>query len=58
MVPEFEHSTEKARAVLPKEIPHKDGVFNVSRCALLIAAFTKNNIDLVKVDCKDKFHQD
>ena len=37
---------------------NKDGVFNVSRCALLIAAFTKNNLDLVKVACKDKFHQD
>ena len=58
MVPDFELSTEKARAVLPKQIPHKDGVFNVSRCALLIAAFTKNNLDLVKVACKDKFHQD
>ena len=58
MIPDFELSTEKARAVLPKQIPHKDGVFNVSRCALLIAAFTKNNLDLVKVACKDKFHQD
>ena len=58
MVPDFELSTEKARAVLPKEIPHKHGVFNVSRCALLIAAFTKNNLDLVKAACKDKFHQD
>ena len=58
MVPDFELSTEKARAVLPKEIPHKDGVFNVSRCALLIAAFTKNNLELVKAACKDKFHQD
>ena len=58
MVPNFELSTEKARAVLPKQIPHKDGVFNVSRCALLIAAFTNNNLDLVKVACKDKFHQD
>lgn len=58
MVPDFELSTEKARAILPKQINHKDGVFNVSRCALLIAAFNNNHLDLIKVACRDKFHQD
>lgn len=58
MVPDFELSTEKARAVLPKKIDHKDGVFNVSRCALLISAFNNHNLDLIKTACKDKFHQD
>lgn len=57
MIPDFKLSTEKARAVLPKEIPHKDGVFNVSRCSLLIAAIVNKNLDLIKVACKDKFHQ-
>ena len=58
MVPDFKLSTEKARGVLPKTIAHKDGVFNVSRAALLVTAFMNNNLDLLKVACKDKFHQD
>lgn len=57
MIPNFKLSTEKARSVLPKEISHKDGVFNVSRCSLLIAAIVNKNLDLIKVACQDKFHQ-
>ena len=58
LIPDFELSTEKARAVLPKTIDHKDGVFNVSRATLLVTAFMNNNLKLLKVACKDKFHQD
>lgn len=58
MIPNFELPTEKARAVLPKTIDHKDGVFNVSRATLLVTAFMNNNLGLIKVACKDKFHQD
>lgn len=57
MIPDFELSTKKSRAVLPDKIDHKDGVFNVSRAAMLISAFMNNNLDLLKVACKDKFHQ-
>ena len=48
MVPDFKLSTEKARSVLPKTIAHKDGVFNVSRAALLVTAFMNNNLHLLK----------
>lgn len=58
LIPDFKLSTEKARSVLPKTINHKDGVFNVSRAALLVTAFMNNNLDLLKVACKDKFHQE
>lgn len=58
MIPDFELSTEKARGVLPKTIDHKDGVFNASRTALLVTAFMNNNLGLLKVACKDKFHQE
>ena len=58
LIPDFELSTEKARAVLPKTIDHKDGVFNVSRATLLVTAFMNNNLELLKVACKDKFHQE
>ena len=34
-IPSFELRTEKARAALPKQILHKDAVFNLSRAALL-----------------------
>ena len=37
-VPDYELSTEKARQALPKELPHKDAVYNVSRVGLLPAA--------------------
>ncbi|KAA8818461.1 homoserine kinase [Bifidobacterium rousetti] len=37
-VPDYELSTEKARQALPKEILHKDAVYNVSRVGLLPAA--------------------
>ncbi|WEV70141.1 homoserine kinase [Bifidobacterium sp. ESL0775] len=37
-VPDFELSTQKAREALPRKLPYKDAVFNVSRVALLPAA--------------------
>ncbi|MEG0050863.1 MAG: homoserine kinase [Terrisporobacter sp.] len=58
MIPDFKLSTAKSRGVLPKVINHKDGVFNVSRTALLITAFMNNNLSFLKVACQDKFHQD
>lgn len=58
LIPDFKLSTEKARAVLPETIDHKDGVFNVSRATLLVTAFMNNNLDLIKIACKDKFHQE
>lgn len=58
IIPDFKLSTEKARAVLPKTINHKDGVFNVSRATLLVTAFMNNNLELLRVACQDKFHQE
>ena len=37
-VPDYELSTEKARQALPRELPYKDAVYNVSRVGLLPAA--------------------
>lgn len=58
MIPDFKLSTERARSVIPKVISHCDGVFNVSRASLLITALMNNNLELLKVACQDKFHQD
>lgn len=38
-VPDFALSTERARRALPETVPYRDAVFNVSRAALLPAAF-------------------
>lgn len=57
MIPDFTLSTKESRAVLPKEIPYKDGVFNVGRVALLITALTNGEFHLLKTSCYDKLHQ-
>ena len=57
IIPNFRLSTEKARSVLPKEITLKDGVYNVSRAALMVACFTSGRYNLIKNACKDSFHQ-
>ena len=57
IVPNFRLSTEKARGVLPKEITLKDGVYNVSRAALMVSSFTSGKYELIKYACKDAFHQ-
>lgn len=57
LIPNFKLSTAEARGVLPKEIPYKDGVFNVGRVAMLIAALQQGNFDVLGVACDDKLHQ-
>lgn len=57
LIPDFMLSTDEARKVLPKEISLKDGVYNVSRAALLVAAFAQGKYELLKIACSDKFHQ-
>ncbi|AQR94163.1 homoserine kinase [Clostridium saccharoperbutylacetonicum] len=57
IIPNFRLSTEKARSVLPKEISLKDGVYNVSRAALMVSALGSGNFELIKYACKDAFHQ-
>ncbi|WP_434303027.1 homoserine kinase [Clostridium botulinum] len=58
LIPDFNLSTEKARAVLPKSIDYKDGIFNVGRTALMISALNNGDFHLIKYACKDKLHQD
>ena len=57
IIPNFRLSTEKARSVLPKEISLKDGVYNVSRAALMVACLSSGKYNLIKHACKDAFHQ-
>lgn len=57
IVPNFRLSTSEAREVLPKQISLKDGVYNVGRAALLVAAMSAGNNSLLKYACKDCFHE-
>jgi homoserine kinase len=55
--PSFEISTQKSRKLLPKKYKIQDIVFNLSRSALLSAAFVSKNYDLLKEAVGDKIHQ-
>lgn len=56
-VPNFKLLTEKARAALPPQVAHKDAVYNLSRAALLAAAFCTEQYDLLRVATQDSLHQ-
>ncbi|MBN1383838.1 MAG: homoserine kinase [Elusimicrobia bacterium] len=56
-IPEFEVSTDKARKLLPKKIPHKDAVFNSGRVALFVSAIIRKEYKLLSMAMEDKLHQ-
>lgn len=56
-VPDFPLLTAKARAALPKTVPHKDAVYNLSRAAFMAAAFCENRPDCFAVGAGDRLHQ-
>ena len=56
-IPDFELSTEKARAALPKTINHHDAVFNLSRAALLAGSLTTGKLENLGVAVGDCLHQ-
>jgi homoserine kinase len=57
VIPAFELSTEKARAVLPQTYSRKDAVYNIQRSALTIAALTTGNWPLLREAMRDRIHQ-
>ena len=44
-IPDFQLSTEKARAALPKTIDHHDAVYNLARAALLAGSLTTGKLE-------------
>ncbi|WP_250573565.1 homoserine kinase [Nonomuraea sediminis] len=59
LVPATRLSTEAARGLLPKDVPHKDASFNAGRAALLIAALTQRpERGLLLAATEDRLHQD
>ncbi len=56
-VPDFDVSTETARALLPKQVPLRDAVENLNRVALLVATFASGDFSLLRGLFEDKLHQ-
>ncbi len=57
MIPDFKLSTEKARAVLPKEYKVSDLISNASKLGLLIDSFHRKKYDDIRFLLDDKVHQ-
>ena len=57
IIPDFRLSTSDAREVLPKGLTMAQGVYNVSRGALMVTALTNGNDKILKYACKDAFHE-
>ncbi|MEL4894263.1 homoserine kinase [Crocosphaera sp. Alani8] len=56
-IPNFELSTEEARAVLPKTLPRADAIYNVARMGLLIRALAMGDGKWLNKAMTDKIHQ-
>ncbi len=55
-IPNFELSTQKAREILPSEIPYKDAVYNLAGAAMLQTAFETGDVNLIKRVFDDRLH--
>lgn len=55
--PDYVLSTHESRSVLPKEVPFKDAIFNMSRVALLPRAFAEADRAMLSLCLDDKLHQ-
>lgn len=56
-VPECVVATERARAVLPAQVPLRDAITNVSRTGWLVTAMLTGRTDLLKTAMEDTLHQ-
>jgi homoserine kinase len=56
-VPDYEVSTEKSRALLPKVVPLRDAVENLNRVALITSIFATGDYSLLRGLFDDKLHQ-
>jgi homoserine kinase len=57
LVPDFELSTHRARAVLPQNVAFGDAVFNVSHAAATLRALETGDCKLLAAALKDRLHQ-
>ncbi len=57
VVPPYKLSTEKARAVLPRQVPLKDATANVQRAALFVAAVASKDDEALRESLIDNLHE-
>jgi homoserine kinase len=56
-VPEVRISTERARGILPEQVPHADARFTAGHVALLVAAIATRRYEALGVATRDRIHQ-
>lgn len=56
-IPQFRLATKTARSVLPKQVPHEDAVFNLSRTAMLVTALNQGKYEYLAQALEDRLHQ-
>ncbi len=56
-IPDYPLLTSAARSALPTTVTHKQAIYNLSRAALLSAAFCDGRQDLIPVATQDSLHQ-
>jgi homoserine kinase len=57
VIPDFELSTKKARAVLPDQYSRADAVYNIQRSALIVASLTTGDWSLLREAMRDRIHE-
>jgi homoserine kinase len=57
VVPDFQLQTQKARAVIPRNLSLCDAIFNIQRSSLTVAALLRNEFHLLREGLCDKIHQ-
>ena len=57
LVPDFNLSTAKARAVLPQQVSRADAIYNVSHGALVLKALELGDEKLLRTAMQDRLHQ-
>ena len=56
-IPDYEVSTEEARKVIPRHIPHADGTFNTCHSTAVLAALLSGDMALLGQAMKDRLHE-
>ncbi len=56
-IPNYPLLTSAARGALPQSVTHKQAIYNLSRAALLSAAFCDGRHDLIPVATQDSLHE-
>lgn len=57
LIPGYQLSTEKARAAIPKMVPHRDAVFNLTRVPLVLDAILTGDAEELRHVLDDRLHE-